>query len=157
MISGSLRPVLISTFAVLFGLAQIFCGCISAQASTANYAGSQAPLELQSQFGFSHNIMNQLDMSEDHSGSDHNNDGHDHNDQHAEDCTHCDGYVGVTQASDSNPSAAIPSPSIEKAALPNLIQPPQARANIAPSALAGLRWLHPPNETPITLKIRLQN
>lgn len=145
------------TFAVLFGVAQLFCACISAQAAPVSHADTHASSVTQSQFGLAHSILGELTPTSDQSeGKNESHSGH-HDGDHADDCSHCEGYVALSPSSDTVTNFTIPSPSPEKTTLPILIQRPKARANMSPSALAGLRWLHPPTETPVTLKIRLLN
>lgn len=153
MISGSLRPVLISAFAVLFGVAQILCACMSAQAAPVAQPMSQVSTTAQSQFGLFHSVLASHDVE---APMDHANDQHDHGGEHASDCTHCEGYSAVSQSGDGNLTVANLSHSLDKAVLPSALPNSGTRAKMSPSALAGLRWLDPPNETPISLKIRLQ-
>ena len=156
MISGSVRPVLISLFAVLFGVVQLFCVCMSASATPLNIQETAPQTQVVS-FGLAHSVVGGTASIGDH-GEDHNSP-HDHDSEHEhlEDCAHCNGLDVVAASSDQGVLATMPAPSYEKAILPKTVERPITPALMAPAALGGLRWLDPPRPTPVTLKIRLLN
>ena len=80
------------------------------------------------------------------------------NEDDAHDCTHCtDGDLYALAAPAGIGIAASPASQQPVAVLPKTYM--QARALMAPAALAGLRWLDPPRilSTPVSLKTRLLN
>ena len=133
---GSFRPVLTSVFAVLFGLAQLLCACMSAQAAPMDHSVPHTVEQPQAEFGLFHSVMG---AEESRDQSEHNNDHLDHGGEHAEGCTHCEGSNAVTPIADNNLVAPADLPSLDKVIIATSLQRPITRAGLSPSAMAGLR------------------
>lgn len=130
-------------FAVLFSVVQTFCTCAPAAALPAD-ANTMTPMHMQHDAGHDQ-------ASEEHTAPL----GHgDHNDEAG--CAHCDGDTAISSAADSATPTPL-TPSAETAGLVGPMPTPPTRAHLAPGALAGLRWLHPPDATPVTLKVLFLN
>ena len=101
---GSFRPVLTSILAVLFGLAQLLCACVSAQAAVPTHVGAQIVEASAPEFGLWHSVLADIDDTSESDHSNHNDSSHhdhsNHGGEHAEDCTHCEGYSAVKPSVD---------------------------------------------------------
>jgi len=153
MIQGYARTVSLTTFAALFGIVQMFCACLAASASV-------LPTEM------THAVQM------DHGQMDHRM-GHDHGAAHEENlpapsrshgdhdkgngCEHCDGDTVMAMAAGFASSLAQFTPAPEKMIVNIFASVLRMHADLVPDMLMGLRWLDPPHETPVTLKIRLLN
>jgi hypothetical protein len=150
---GNFRPVLVSVFAVLFGLAQLLCACMSVQAAPMNHSVTHVAEHPQAEFGLFHAVMG---AEESQATSEHTNGHQNHDGDHAEGCTHCDGYSAVTPIADNILTVSAELPSLDKVIITTSLHRPKTRADMSPSAMAGLRWLDPPRDTLVSLLIRLQ-
>lgn len=140
MIQGYSKTLGISLFAVLFSVVQIFCVCTVA-------AASPPTSEILTSMPMQHNTGHEHANSSDKSSHDHGNETN---------CAHCDGDTAISTKVDLTASPIL-GVSLEKAILAGPLTARPARANMAPSALAGLRWLHPPTRTLVALKVLLLN
>lgn len=140
MIQGYSKTLGISLFAVLFSVVQIFCVCAVAAASPAT---SEILTTMPMQHDAGHEHANSSDKPS-----------HDHGNEAS--CAHCDGDTAISTKIDLTATPALTA-SLEKASLEVPLTARPARANMAPSALAGLRWLHPPTRTLVALKVLLLN
>jgi len=131
MISGMFRPALISIIVVLFGVVQIYCACMSADATT-----QPAPTQ-QMQSHASHDV----DQQGEH--------------EHQQDCTHCDSDITLITTLDGDGNLTLPLPKAPTTILAKLTSRPSAQIGKPQNIIVDNRWLHPPHDTPITLKIRL--
>ena len=154
MILQSIRPALLSALAIFFGVAQIFCVCANAQAATPNHDTYEMHQDAGPSFGLAHSI---LTIQPDAETKNQHDDGHNHNGdhEHAADCAHCNDANVLIGANDVISPITLPSPADEDFLAPAAQALPITRALMAPSALDGLRWLHPPAPTLVSLKIRL--
>lgn len=158
MPTGHLKAGIVVIFAVMFGVVQLICACMP-QSDLAN--SLNAPMQMTSSAGeHAHMDHNQVVNSHGAEEASHNhNDAskHDHDngcDDGAANCSHCAADVVLSAALDQAPPSVITTQS--KAALVHTKQTPsQYYASMAPSNLAGLRWLDPPRQSPVTLKTRL--
>ena len=127
-------------FAVFFGVVQIFCAC-SAEAASLGHSNAMTGMYMQHGAGHEHIIQDDKPNN-------------DHNDE--TNCAHCDSDSAISTNSDvSAESTLVASP--EKVSLARSTSMGLTRANMAPDALAGLRWLHPPSKTLVALKVLLLN
>ena len=138
------RLLSISVFAVLFGVVQVFCVCVMASATP--LSANNAPGAQTHQQAAHHQTMPHTSESKQMPA-----DGHGHDEGAA--CAHCDGDVSVATIVEFAPASLLSAPSSEKIALLGFKDSVQTRANMASTALAALRWLHPPTITPVTLKV----
>jgi len=139
MISGHSKAALIGAFAIVFGIAQMLCGCMSANAMTA--------------MDMSDSVAQHCDMpATDMAAMDMADHGDPHDPDH--DCPHCEGQVLFAANISAGPIALLPDFSSSKQVLIATADQPDVRSVMAPTAMAGLRWLDPPGQSPITLKIR---
>ncbi len=154
MFLQSVRPVLLSALVILLGVAQIFCACANADASVLKHTEHQMERSEAVQAekphcdpkhaaGASH--TEKTDKHKQHTG--------DH--EHAADCAHCNDANVLVGANNVISPVSLPSPADEEFLAPTAQALPVTRALMAPNALDGLRWLHPPSYTLVTLKIRL--
>lgn len=153
MILQSLRPALLSVFAILFGVVQIFCVCANAAATTPTQASHEVHQSAETGFGLAHSMLSHgtaIDVMPDN-GGEHKHDG-EH--EHAADCAHCDD-ASVLVSNDVISPVSLPTLADEDFIVAAVQPRPITRALMAPSALDGLRWLHPPTPTLVSLKIRL--
>lgn len=154
LIHGMYRSVFVSLVAILFGVVQILCACLPANASTPMQSAEPAAYEVVS-IGLAHSILGDSDeRSAPTHPDDHAPEG-EH--EHANDCTHCDTSDSYLMNAEQNIAPSIHSADTQKIVWSVGDLNTQARANFAPSALAGLRWLHPPAPTLVQLKIKLLN
>lgn len=152
MILQSLRPALLSVFAILFGVVQIFCVCANA-AATPTQVPHEVHQSAETGFGLAHSLLSHkkaIGVTPD-TGGEHEHDG-EH--EHAADCAHCDD-ASVLVSNDLISPVSLPTPADEDFIVAAVQPRPVTRALMAPSALDGLRWLHPPTPTLVSLKIRL--
>ena len=154
MILQSARPVLLSVLAILFGVVQVFCVCASAEAAIPAQETAQADHHVEVSFGLAHSILASGEQTApEHNGqNDHDHSG-DH--KHDADCAHCDDASILVGANDVLTPITLPSLADEDFIASRVYAIPVTRAHMAPSALDGLRWLHPPSSTLVSLKIRL--
>lgn len=157
---GSFRPVLTSILAVLFGLAQLLCACVSAQAALITHVDAQVVEASAPEFGLWHSVLAEIDDTTESDHSNHDDSPHhdhsNHGGEHAEDCTHCEGYSAVKPSVDVQAKVSTDLPSQDKALETKPFPRLSTRAGMSPTALAGLRWLDPPRDTLVSLLIRLQ-
>ncbi len=154
LISGISRSVFISLFAIIFGAVQVLCACMPASASTPSITAEPAAHEIVS-VGLANSILgDSADLEGPEHPAGHHPDG---NHDHTSDCSHCDTADSYLLSAEQSPTNGIQTTSSQKSVTVFVDQTAQTRANLAPTALAGLRWLHPPSPTPVQLKIKLLN
>jgi len=150
MILSNVRSVFLTAIVILFAMAQLLCVCSTASANpNINVDSIHIQKANESGFGFASSI---LKGHQDTTPEEHEHGGHD---DHAVDCQHCGDTVAVAHASDIIAPVNSPSPGDETYILPIIPELPLTRAHMAAAALGGLRWLDPPPQTLVTLKIRL--
>jgi len=154
LISGISRSVFISLFAILFGAVQVLCACMPASASTPPASAEPAAYEIVN-VGLANSILGDSDLPDgpEHPAGHHPDGDHDH----ADDCAHCDTSDSYLLNAEQSSTTSIQTVTSQKVVRVSVNQNTQTRANLAPTALAGLRWLHPPSPTPVQLKIKLLN
>lgn len=154
MILQIARHVLLSALAILFGVMQIVCVCAHAEAAV--LTEGTAHVEQHSELGSDlrhaappshHQFDTEHDEHKDH--------GHSRDHEHKADCAHCDDASILVGANDVLTPTTLTSLDDEDFIASRVYAIPVTRAHMAPSALDGLRWLHPPSSTLVTLKIRL--
>jgi hypothetical protein len=153
-----MRTVLIAVIVVVFGYGQLACACI-APASTSELS-VQAPetiMEMSDPAHMAHSSNPAHDISQKTEKMDHQNHGDRGHDEESHDCTHCDDGQIASLNSDGIADAFVPEPSPKKSIKTAAVFSPPTRAFMAPTSLAGLRWLDPPQSTPVSLKIKLLN
>ncbi len=154
LISGISRSVFISLFAIIFGAVQVLCACMPASASTSSFVVEAVAHEIVN-VGLANSILgDNAELGGPEHPEGHHPDG-DHD--HADDCAHCDTTDSYLLSAEQSPTNSIQATPSKKIAPIAITQNTQTRANLAPTALAGLRWLHPPSPTPVQLKIKLLN
>jgi|GEM_PF-6727536 len=154
MLTGQIKAVFVVVFAVIFGAVQLACACTDANAASKSMQ-SMAMSVVQDSEHLGHDNHNgnhpaQSNQQDRMPAHDHESD----HDNHTQDCGHCNGFDAYA-ASNQSLVAAAPSPFFEKTILAKPIARLTTPVKMAPTALAGLRWLDPPTPTPVTLKIRL--
>lgn len=150
MISRRHSSVLACLLALFFGVAQLVCACMSTGQMPHEGMMSHGETSMHMDVAEHHEASGGHDLSS--SSQHYGNRGEDH----TEGCTHCDGYSAVTTGYDSAMGNAAETFTPEKTILPTQPSPKIARASLFPSALSALRWLHPPEQTPVSLKTRIQ-
>lgn len=153
MILSNVRPAFLTTIAILFATAQLLCVCSTANSNpNINVDSVHIQNANESGFGFASSILRD---HQDTTPEDHNEHQHGGHDDHAVDCQHCADTVAVAHASDVLALVNSPAPGDDTYILPTIPEIPLTRAHMAAAALGGLRWLDPPPQTLVTLKIRL--
>ena len=145
---GHIRTGLVAAFAVIFGIVQLICACMPIAQSNnfvamPNHAAHQMSADnMTSHAG--HDLTAESPPIHDHGEHDHQSD-----------CSHCDDTVVFAINVDAVPTV-FTIPTVYKTVFVEAA--PIARAGMAGTNLAGLRWLDPPrpltNPTPITLNTR---
>lgn len=153
-----MRTVLVAFIAVVFGYGQLACACIApASASELSVSATEMimdnsdPAHMAHSSNHAHGVSQQTDMTDhgNHNDGNHDDGGHD--------CNHCDNSQIASLNSDGAAAAFVPEPSPQKVIKTTAAFSPPTRAFMAPTSLAGLRWVDPPQGTPVSLKIKLLN
>ena len=139
MISGHSRATFLGAFVIVFGVAQMICACMPASAMTAMDMAGPVAQHCDMPAG----DMAAMDMAD--QGDPH---GPDH------DCPHCDGQVLVAVNMSAGSFAVLPDYPSGKLVLPAPTDQSNLHSVMAPTAMAGLGWLAPPGQSPVTQKIR---
>lgn len=148
MPTNQIKYIMIPFVAAIFGIVQILCVC-SAQATPLSSEPDTMPVVHNETYVHHKNTAHdQLPSEIEH----HHNQGHDHN---GNDCAHCSGDLAFASSSDGASASKMAAPSNDIKTLLRSIAAPSTPANLAPSALGGLRWLDPPRPTLISQKVLL--
>jgi hypothetical protein len=148
MLMHKIRLATIGFVALMFGVVQVLCAC-SAQTTPMSFQTDM--VQSATIDAHAHNDMAKHEppsISFEH----HHNQGHDHN---GNDCAHCSGDLAFASSSDGASASKMAAPSHDIKTLLRSIAAPNTPANLAPSALGGLRWLDPPRPTLISQKVLL--
>ena len=139
MISGHSKATLVGAFAIVFGVAQMICACMPASAMTAMDMAGPAAQHCEMPAA----DMAAMDMAE--PGDPHDPD---------RDCPHCDGQVLFAVNMSAGSFAVLPDFPSGKLILAAPTDQSNPHSVMAPTAIAGLGWLDPPGQSPVTQKIR---
>lgn len=143
MIIAAIRLVFISFLTVVYGMSQFFCAC----SSTANASPiSTLPSSIMS--------PNMMTINNSHHDM-HNMPEHSKKDGEAPACEHCENQNHITATTDILDAKLFSTSTLIKTPMLTTTKAPWAHMQIIPNTLTGLRWLDPPNITPITLKNQL--
>lgn len=148
MLAGHIRLGLVATLAIMFGIVQIMCACLSNVPTAYQASISLASHQVTSDAGgLNQNaITNKADQSAV---------GHDHGTHnHEADCSNHDNVLVMASNMDISPSVSISSSVYNSLFVSN--QAHLSRADMASTNLATLRWVDPPksksNPSPVSLK-----
>jgi hypothetical protein len=157
MAAGQTRAFFALIVAVTFGVLQVLCACLPANAQPAVQDGLHAKTDVVQQTvtgpqsGTTFLIS---DMAEGHvpqdmppGHCDPDPDSHDH----VENCSHCDD-TNILTASADLPNAMSVEFSSPQAVIMSTALPSPRRAGMAATNLGGLKWRDPPRPTPVALK-----
>jgi hypothetical protein len=145
---NQIRYIMIPFVAVIFGIVQILCVC-SAQAAPLSPQTATMPMVHNDAYVHHENTAHdQLPSEIEH----HHDQGHDHD---GNDCAHCSGDLAFASSADGASASKMAASSSDLKTLLSSIAAPSTPANLAPSALNGLRWLDPPRPTLISQKVLL--
>ena len=157
MAAGQTRAFFALIIAVTFGVLQVLCACLPANAQTVTAGMGHASVVMEHHGHAAHDdsgVMMISDMGRDNSSEpmpaghcDPDPNGHDH----VENCSHCDGINLLSTAIDL-PNATPSDQTVQLVAVLPTALPAPNRAGMAGSSLGGLRWRDPPRPTPVTLK-----
>ena len=144
MPTGHVRTGIVASFAVLFGLVQVICGCLSVAVGANEVAINPSAAHQMSEPDV-HNMSENMTAAHEHSEHD-----------HQADCSHCDNTVILMASVDANPTFyKLPSTQHNELLLRETTLPP-----VHPefSVETGLRWRSPPRQylslDPVTLYTR---
>ncbi len=146
MLMSQVRIATIGFVAVMFGVVQILCAC-TAQAAPA----SPQAVTMQAASGDSHG-NHDMAMHGHSSKNTEKNQGHHHD---GGDCAHCSGDLALASSSDGASALKTVAASSDLKTFLSSVAAPITPANLAPSALDGLRWLDPPRPTLTSQKVLL--
>ena len=147
MLTGHMRAGTVAVFAVIFGALQLICACLPAM----NTASSMtAQMSVVSEYNSHSNMSMGHGMALTPPPAQHDHDQHDHE----ADCSHCSAATILSATLDQAPAGVV---SVQSKKTIDAIKIVSAwpRAKMAATNLAALRWLDPPLQSPVTLKIRL--
>lgn len=142
------RYTLIPFVAVIFGIVQILCVCSAQATPLPPQTNTMLMVHNDAYVHHDEAAHDQLPSEIEH----HHNQGHDHD---GDDCAHCSGDLAFASSYDGASASKIAAPSNDIKTLLRSIAAPNTPANLAPSALRGLRWLDPPRPTLISQKVLL--
>lgn len=133
---------------MMFGVVQILCVC---PAQAAPIATQIDMMQMASSDEHAHHDMAQH-ASHNGDASDQHENGHDHN---GGDCGHCSNDLALASSADSGSALKTVADSDDLTTVLSEVATLITPANLAPTALDGLRWLDPPRTTLISQKILL--
>lgn len=144
MFQGHIKPVIISSFAVIFGMMPLICGCLSVASGTNEAVTSVSAIHQMSQSN-AHDMFDKTSESHDHKQ---------HDPQSK--CSHCDNSVVLMMNIDAAPTHYKSPTSHHEPTQVELAS--FTRAHPAFVNLATLRWRRPPKQnfslSPVTLHTR---
>ena len=154
MAAGQIRAFVALIVAFTFGVLQVLCACLPANAQLPSDASDSVHASTTHQAHTTTEGTHALDMgnmdatmSMPSGHCDPDPEEHDH----VENCGHCDGFDALSASSEvpASPSAELTPPIA--AIIPTTI-PTVRRAGMAETNLSGLRWRDPPRSSPVDLK-----
>lgn len=154
MAAGQTRALFALIIAATFGVLQVLCACLPANAQTLIAEADQSQSTATHPTHDAQTTFQIIDMVSEaashemppgHCDPDPN--GHDH----VENCSHCDG-VNLLSAAVDLPNATPSDQTVQFVAVLPTALPSPNRAGMAGSSLSGLRWRDPPRPTPVALK-----
>ncbi len=149
----SVRPVILSALAILFGTVQAFCICANARAAAPPHNTHQMQHEGDASFGMAHSSLPGSGIMPDLTGHEGSPQGGDHD--HSGDCSHCMDVNMLVGTNDIIVPASVPLPADRDFSAQILSMTRFARPLIGLHMWERFRWLHPPSPTLVELKIRL--
>ena len=146
MLMPQIRIATIGFVAVMFGVVQILCACTAQAAPESPQA---VTMQTASDDAHGNHDMAMQGHSSESTGQ---NQGHHHD---GGDCAHCSGDLALASSFDGASALKTVADASDLKTLLSSIAAPVTPANLAPSALDGLRWLDPPRPTLISHKVLL--